>query len=430
MRWIIALTIVLSFTSNVFAGTFMYQQKKRGITVIFSKGANTENDDAKKYAEETIFRIQQLKINNPDRMKGYSLKNLKDINFIVTQNEAEGGTVELSELWDQYFALKSLKKENPDGSIEVPEEYRNKLRRKFALSNPPSKTDIYHQIALYKWVLEGKKIPGYDFPENIANTNALIFTHSQGNMLYEAVFTSYLADRPDLKGRYRVISVGSPVKLSYYNAYVFDKRDLLRVLDGFNWNTQNEIPLTTRKFGDGHRFIKYLNGKNYKNPKLSSSYIINNFLMNSIEELEPENNGIAAKITLGKTSVENVLLEIYGSIDDIAKFYAGSYTPIKDFMQNPKVQKNVGVLHNGISSDNYNVYLNELPEKKLVFVCGVVNLNQWSAESVRLSITTADGNQVTKVISAPKHKRTWLGRVEFIRKNDNSGYEVTSNFMN
>lgn len=277
MRWITLLIALISF--NSIAGIICEDNK---FTIVFSKGANTSDNDAKDYVRLTKERIVKL-------FDEYGLSetipiNPDDIGHVILQNDEKSWVpYKISDLYNQYYALKDVTEYNDDGTIVVPEEHLTLLKDTFNHIHSQDE-DLTQQLSAYKALLEGEysELVGSD----LYNSNLLVMAHSQGNMLYESIYNLYLRQNPGVSKDFRVLSMGSPVKLSHYDEYVMDKSDLLRPLNGFEWNTDNQIPFWNTIKGEGHSFIEYFNGVNESdNFKYGSAYKVNLFLVNSIAEM-------------------------------------------------------------------------------------------------------------------------------------------------
>ncbi|HAG53445.1 MAG TPA: hypothetical protein DCL21_06640 [Alphaproteobacteria bacterium] len=289
MKWTSSVFVMLAMISPFLSANQCINDDEKKITILFSTGANTSYSKAIKYAWEMKNKLIRVAKANSNRMTNVTAADLAAVQVLPLPNSIELPHDMLNELWQQFKALGEAQKLNPDGSVAVSVDYKNKLADIFKQIDADDE-DFERQLAYYKFIFEGISDPKYTahLPNSLKNSNALIAGHSQGNMYYEALYNAYLAMHPELTDkRYKVISIGSPVQLTHYNSYVLDKHDFLSGAGGFDPNTEYKFSVWNIFNIGAHSYLNYIDEKNPQtNPDLNSSKVIDEFLMSSIEDMD------------------------------------------------------------------------------------------------------------------------------------------------
>lgn len=385
MKWlIVVLTIV--FSSFTYSSEQCEPEK---LYLIFHKGANTRDNDAKRYMRKIKSRIEQLYA--AYNLYAYTSVNPDDIEIVYMPNPVQPLINEkLPELFQEYFSFEG-------GSVELTEQYVQDLEDTFKQVH--GEYDTYdQQLAIYKAILLGEENQAYPVTENYSKGSAIIFAHSQGNMQLKAIQDTFLRLRPELASKVKVMSVGSPVTLPFVNSYVMDKYDMLRPLNGYEYNTNNDIPLWETIKGGSHGFIEYLNGtleNESDNLKWGSAPKVNSFLVDAIKNLGASSSGgYAVKFVLDKKGNPGVYM-------GVSEAYAGvmipnmAIPPADPMYTHIDQSRNFGQLTTSLDDDVYKVKCEDIPIGTTLFNPGAWHDGANQTE-VNMTRYLFDGTIVTK----------------------------------
>lgn len=127
--------------------------------------------------------------------------------------------------------------------------------------------DLSLQINQYKDYLESK------------NYKVITVAHSHGNLLTKKVYDYYLSKTQGVENNFKILSVGSPIKMSMASDFILDTKDPIGYLSWtFDWRDKVSNS-STYDDGSYHSFLTYLNGSD-------SSSRIDDFLKDSLESFD------------------------------------------------------------------------------------------------------------------------------------------------
>jgi hypothetical protein len=385
MKWLI-LVLTIIFSSFTYSSSQCESEK---LYLIFHKGANTRADYAEDYMNEVKKRIKDLyKTYN---LYSYTSINPEDIEVIYMPNPVQPVMKEkVPELFQEYFAFEG-------GSLELTEQYVKDLKDTFKQVH--GDYDTYDkQLAIYKAILLGETNPAYPVTKEYSKGNAIIIAHSQGNMQLKAIQDTFLRIQPELANKVKVMSIGSPVTLSFVNSYVMDKYDMLRPLNGYEYNTNNDIPLWEAMKGGSHGFIEYLDGtlsNESDNLKWGSAPKINSFLVDAIKKLGASSSGgYAVKFVLDKKGNPSVYMgvnEVNAGVM-IPNMVIPPADPMYIYIDQ---SRNYGQLTTSLEDDVYRVKCEDIPIGTTLFNPGAWHDGANQTE-VNMTRYLFDGNIATK----------------------------------
>ncbi|MCP4355192.1 MAG: hypothetical protein GY793_06090 [Proteobacteria bacterium] len=264
--------LVASF--SVSAYEYSPEQKKK-VSLLWFKAGSTPGLSAFEDAQSMIWRLRELK--TAGNLPNLTEDEILNIQPVIVPNHIEWANDELNELQTRF---KDLKNGTTPETVAAWNSYKEDLESVLPVIDRTS-ANFQYALALMKFVLKGEETDDISdgFPQNIRKSNAIIVTNSQGNIIFDEVYKAYLADKPELIDNYRVLSIGSPIKLTHYDRHVLDGSDFVSPLDGLVINTVNDDPFWTEFSVTGHSFTDYMNGS-------ASGPAIDDFLKTSVDNMD------------------------------------------------------------------------------------------------------------------------------------------------
>jgi len=326
------LTPLVIVASGVSSFSYAYDcevKEHKKIALVYANGMLNKSRDRRDALADSYLKLKEIYFDDNRRPKNVEKDDFKKVKPVFAINKSETFSGE-REGWTLWGGFKETLEVVLDYGLESPAVLTNYLLsfitdnekdsvlgnayRDF-LSRVESKTDkdLKEQIDQYEELMDRD---GY---------KVLTISHSHGNIITKKVHDYFISQKEERENNFRLLSVGSPIKMARANMFLLDTKDPIGYISWtIDWSEKVKNKSVYKpKTGDYsyHSYLTYLHGSD-------SSSAIDEFFIKGIESFDFSDSLIGeeiVRIELEKTDpgMKLYVHEQYTGVDQSINYYVG-----------------------------------------------------------------------------------------------------------